>query len=162
MVRQTVEQTREGLDFKEPKTAKSRRLVALPPLTVETMRRHRTEQVQARLLAGASYTDQGLVFSAPDGSIWKPGSFTSAFVAFANSAGFSGLRFHDLRHSHATQLLRQDVHPKIVSERLGHSTIGITMDIYSHVLPGMQEAAALKVDASLRAAIAQGAESTGA
>jgi integrase len=61
------------------------------------------------------------------------------------------VRFHDLRHTHATLLLRQGVHPKIVSERLGHSTVGITLDTYSHVLPGMQEEAARKLDLALRA-----------
>jgi integrase len=64
------------------------------------------------------------------------------------------VRFHDLRHTHATQLLRQGVHPKIVSERLGHSTVGITLDVYSHVLPGMQEEAASRTDAALRTALA--------
>ena len=64
-----------------------------------------------------------------------------------------GLRLHDLRHTHATQLLSQGVHPKIVSERLGHATVAITLDTYSHVLPGMQEEAAQKIDASLRLAI---------
>ena len=64
-----------------------------------------------------------------------------------------GLRLHDLRHTHATQLLSQGVHPKIVSERLGHATVAITLDTYSHVLPGMQEEAAQKIDAALRLAI---------
>lgn len=64
----------------------------------------------------------------------------------------SQLRFHDLRHSHATQLLRHGVHPKVVSERLGHSTVGITLDVYSHVLPGMQEEAAKRIDKALRLA----------
>ena len=63
------------------------------------------------------------------------------------------IRFHDLRHSHATQLLREGTHPKVVSERLGHSKIGVTLDIYSHVMPGMQEEAARCVDAALRSAL---------
>jgi len=63
-------------------------------------------------------------------------------------------RIHDLRHTHATMLLRQGVHPKVVSERLGHASIGITLDTYSHVMPGMQEEAAEKIDAGLRAALA--------
>ena len=60
------------------------------------------------------------------------------------------IRFHDLRHTHAPQLLRQEIHPKVVSERLGHSTIGITLDVYSHVPPGMQEEAARRIDRALR------------
>jgi len=63
------------------------------------------------------------------------------------------IRFHDLRHSHATQMLAAGVHPKIASERLGHSTIGVTLDLYSHVMPGMQADAAEQVDAALQAAI---------
>jgi len=64
------------------------------------------------------------------------------------------VRFHDLRHTHATQLLQAGVHPKVVQERLGHASIGITLDTYSHVMPGMQEEAAKKIDAGLRAALA--------
>ena len=86
---------------------------------------------------------------------WEPDSFTTAFRAFAQSAGFLGLRFHDLRHGHATHLLAQNTHPKIVSERLGHSTIGITLDTYSHVVPSMQEDAARKADETLRVAMGE-------
>jgi integrase len=64
-----------------------------------------------------------------------------------------GIRFHDLRHSHASQLLRDGVSPKVISERLGHSKVGFTLDVYSHLLPGMQEEAARKVDTALRAAL---------
>ena len=71
-----------------------------------------------------------------------------------DNAGFFGSRLHDLRHTHATMLLRAGVHPKVVSERLGHASIAITLDVYSHVLPGMQEAAAELIDAGLRAALA--------
>jgi integrase len=77
-----------------------------------------------------------------------------AFVALVRRTDVPIVRFHDLRHTHATQLLREGVHPKIVSERLGHSTVGITLDVYSHVLPGMQEEAAMRTDAALRAALA--------
>ncbi|RUV56018.1 MAG: integrase [Mesorhizobium sp.] len=63
------------------------------------------------------------------------------------------IRFHDLRHTHATQMLSAGVHPKVASERLGHSTIGITLDLYSHVMPGMQADAAEQVDAALQVAI---------
>ena len=82
-----------------------------------------------------------------------PDSFSTNFAAFIRRSGLKHIRFHDLRHSHATQLLLQGAHPKIVSERLGHSNISITLDTYSHVLPGMQEDAVLKIDTSLRLAI---------
>src|SRR5205823_1920834 len=97
--------------------------------------------------------DEGLVFARADGRVWPPDGLTKAFLAFAAEQGFNGLRFHDLRHTHATQLLRLKMHPKIVSERLGHSNIGITLDTYSHVLPDMQEEAARADDKLLSGAL---------
>jgi integrase len=97
-----------------------------------------------------SWMDQGA--GAVDGGIWSPAAFTDQFRRLTRRHGIA-LRFHDLRHSHATQLLMQGVHPKIVSERLGHSTIALTLDTYSHVLPTMQDEAAALIDASLRAAM---------
>jgi integrase len=88
-----------------------------------------------------------------------PSEITAAFAALIRSMDLPRIRFHDLRHSHATQLLRQGIHPKVVSERLGHSTVGITLDTYSHVLPDMQEEAARKIDTALRAAIKATAKS---
>ena len=102
---------------------------------------------------GPVYQNKDLVFPRSDGSVMAPDSFSTNFAAFIRRSGLKHIRFHDLRHSHATQLLLQGVHPKIVSERLGHSNIGITLDTYSHVLPGMQEDAVLKIDASLRLAM---------
>ena len=153
-VNQTIEQTAErGIAFKEPKTAKSRRLISLGSLTVETLRRHRASQNEARLLLGNSYVDGGLVFPAPAGSVWNPRTFSSAFYRLTSHSGVPRMRFHDLRHSHATQLLVAGVHVKVVSERLGHSTAGITLDTYSHVLPGIQEEAAARIDSAIRGAI---------
>ena len=74
-------------------------------------------------------------------------------ACLAKAKGLPRIRFHDLRHTHATHLLSNGVHPKVAQERLGHSSVGITLDLYSHVLPGMQEDAAAKVDAVIRAAI---------
>lgn len=153
IVNRTLEQTRSGLSFKQPKTAKSRRAVAVGPLVVDALRSHRAAQAQERLQLGASYSDGGLIFPTPDGRPWEPDGFTDAFLAFAGKHGFGGLRLHDLRHTHATQLLRAGTHPKIVSERLGHSNIGITLDTYSHVMPDMQEDAARAADKVLGAAL---------
>ncbi len=152
-VREALEQTKEGVRFKQPKTRGSRRTVDLPGLIVEELRRHKVEQAEQKLSLGPAYQDHDLVFPEPDGRPWAPDRFTSAFSALVCRAGMKGLRLHDLRHTHATQLLSQGVHPKIVSERLGHATVAITLDTYSHVLPGMQEEAAQKIDASLRLAI---------
>jgi integrase len=109
--------------------------VALPALTIEALRQHKKGQSAQRLLLGGAYADHGLVCTSTDGKPWPPNAFSAAFLALASKAGLT-LRFHDLRHTHATQLLRQGVHPKVVSERLGHATVGITLDVYSHVLIG--------------------------
>jgi integrase len=90
----------------------------------------------------------------PDGQPLQPNSLTHEFVRLlAKASGLPDIRFHDLRHTHATHLLASGVHPKVAQERLGHSSVGITLDLYSHVLRGMQEDAAAKVDAAIRAAI---------
>lgn len=137
--------------FGVPKTAKSRRSVPLPPMTVETLREHRRRQKEERLARGPVWQEQGLVFPALDGRPWHPDSLTSMFHELCTHAGLKA-RFHNLRDTHATQLLRAGIHPKIVSERLGHSTIGITMDTYSHLLPGMQDEAVTRIEDALRAA----------
>jgi integrase len=117
------------------------------------LRKHRAEQARERLLMGKGYKDQDLVFAQHDGNVWLPDRFTGSFRRLVRTAKLGHIRFHDLRHSHATQLLMQGVHPKVVSERLGHSSISITLDTYSHVLPGIQEEAAAKIDAALRRAV---------
>ena len=144
-LRRSLEQTRAGLRFKETKNKKGR-VISLPAILVKALREHLAEQNEFKKLFGADYQDQGLVFARPDGSIWKPESFTEEYFRFARKIGVK-VRFHDLRHSHASQLLRAGVPVKVVSERLGHSTVGITLDTYSHILPGMQEEAAQKIDA---------------
>ena len=149
----SVEQTHDGLSFKAPKTAKGRRQVALSKDTVESLRAHKKKQAEARLLLGPGYDNGDLVVARTDGRCLKPDSFTVAFKKFARGFGMPSLRFHDLRHTHATLLLRQGIHPKIVSERLGHATIAITLDTYSHVLPGMQAEAARLIDEALSGAI---------
>jgi integrase len=148
-VRQSLEQTKAGLAFKQPKTQKGRRVVTLPPLTVEALRRHRADQARERLLLGPAYKDHGLVLAYGDGSPLKPAEMTRLFGVLARKAGVRPLSLHKVRHTHATLLLGANVHPKVVSERLGHATVGITLDTYSHVLPNLQEEAARKIDALL-------------
>ena len=148
-VRQSIEQTKAGLAFKQPKTQKGRRVVTLPPMTVDGLRRHKAEQAKERLQLGPAYTDHGLVLARPDGRPQNPEEMTRAFKRFVQRAGVRVLSLHKLRHTHATLLLGANVHPKVVSERLGHATVGITLDTYSHVLPNLQEEAARKIDALL-------------
>ena len=138
--------------FRQPKTAKGRRSIALSPDTVPVLREHRAQQSAGRLHLGAAWNDHDLVFCDPLGLPAHKFQVSSRFIRIARAAGFDGLRFHDLRHTAATLMLGAGVHPKIVSERLGHSTIAITLDTYSHVLPEMQREAAAALDDVLRVA----------
>ena len=113
------------------------------------MRAHRERREADAELLGQKLTGDTLIFSHVDGSPRAPATLTHAFSKLAKRIGLPGVRLHDLRHTHASLLLRQGVHPKIVSERLGHANIQITLDTYSHLLPGLQEAAALKFDDGL-------------
>lgn len=150
-VQQTVQRSRSaGLHVKEPKTQRSRRLVTLPAMAVEALRKHRLEQQKQRFFMGHEYQDHGLVFPRLDGRPQNPDTFSKAFEVIVAKAGLPHIRLHDLRHTHATILLQQGVNPKVVSERLGHSTVNLTLDTYSHVLPGIQEEVAQKVDNLLR------------
>lgn len=147
----SLEVTREGLRYKEPKSSRSRRRIDLSRFLVEALRRHRVEQARERLRLGQVYQNNDLVCAAPDGRPWNPDSLSSAFRKFLLRQKLPLIRFHDLRHTHATSLFRQNIHPKIVSERLGHANVSITLDTYSHVLPGMQREAAEKLDEVLGA-----------
>jgi integrase len=134
-----------GLSFSEPKTDKGRRSVALDPGTVTVLREHRRRQLEERLAWGSVWRDNGLVFCREDGSPVHPDGFTRRFEQHVRAAELPPIRLHDLRHTHATLALAAGVHPKVVQERLGHATISITLDTYSHAIPAMQEEAAAKV-----------------
>jgi len=148
-VQQTLEATKHGLSLKPPKTPKSRRMVPLPAFAIEVLREHERLVAEHRLQLGSAYQNHNLVCAAPDGKPWNPDTLTPAFADFICRSDLPRIRFHDLRHGHATLLLKHGIHPKIVSERLGHATVGLTLDTYSHVLPGMQEQAALALERAL-------------
>ena len=133
------------MTYSAPKTAKSARSVALSRETVNRLRRHRHDQLESRLVLGPAYQDDDLVFATAIGTPYNPSNVRRIWLTITRQAGLQ-MRFHDLRHAHATLMLQQGTHPKIVSERLGHSTIAITLDTYSHVLPGLQREAADKLD----------------
>jgi integrase len=147
----SAEQTDQGVREKETKSGKGRTIV-LSAAEVEELRTHRARQAEGLLALGVRLTDDHHVVARADGQPLQPRSLTHAFVKFARQHGFQ-IRLHDLRHSHATHMLASGVHPKIAQERLGHSSVGITLDLYSHVLPGMQAEAVSKVDAALRDAL---------
>jgi integrase len=126
----------------EPKTVKGKRGLALDPATVAALRQHRKLQAEERLLVGGRWTESGLVFTWPDGRPLHPELFTRWFRRLSKEAGLPHIRLHDVRHSYATAALAAGIPAEIVSERLGHANIAITMDTYSHVLPGMDSLAA--------------------
>jgi integrase len=148
----SAEQTKQGVRLKPPKSGRSR-VVAMPALVVEELRRHRLKQAEELLSLGVRQSDDSYVCLQPNYEPWAPRNLSSAFIKFIKSANLPRVRLHDLRHSHATHLLAANVHPKIVQERLGHANIATTMDLYTHVMPGMQDEAASRVDAALRIAL---------
>lgn len=133
--------------LRQTKTEKSRRLVALSPSTAIVLREHRESLNKTReSLDYPELTNTDYVFCQFDGKPLLPNTVTHNWIKLARKCGLRGVRLHDARHTHASYMLKQGVHPKIVQERLGHSSIQITLDTYSHVAPGMQEAAAEKFD----------------
>jgi integrase len=135
--------------YQDPKSAKGRRLISLTPSSALTLRSLRERQETDGLLQGYEVNDETPVFRYSNGSPFLPMGFSGAFTRIMRKAGLKGYRLHDARHAHATLMLRQGVHPKIVQERLGHAKVGTTLDIYSHVTAGMQEAAALAFENGL-------------
>jgi integrase len=133
----------------EGKAAGSRRVVNLPQSLVSLLATHRRQQ-QALRAGMSEWHDYDLVFCDEHGEPFNPHGFESSWRHICHKAGLEGVRFHDLRHTHATELLRAGVHPKIVSERLGHASVTMTLDRYSHAVPDLQSEAAEKTDALLR------------
>ena len=128
--------------------------MTLPSFAVDELRRLKREQAESLLVLGGRQTGETLVCARRDGGPLQPQSLTHEFPWFlARLKDFPRVRFHDLRNSHATQLLLAGVHPKVAQERLGHSTVTTTLDLYSHVTATMQEDAAGRLDAAFRGAI---------
>jgi len=125
----------------EPKTARGRRVVALDPQTVGVLTAQAARQL-AEQAESESWDDTGLVFTDKDGQALHPWLVSRCFRAAVKEAMLPDIRLHDLRHTHATLALQAGIHPKVISERLGHATVSITLDTYSHAIPAMQEDAA--------------------
>ena len=149
---ESAEQTVEGVRYKEPKSGNTR-TVALSIGVAEQLKAHRARQAEELLRLGLRPNAGSFVVSQVDGRPLQPRSITHEWVRLIEKTSLPRIRFHDLRHTHASQMLSAGVHPKVASERLGHSTIGITLDLYSHVMPGMQADAAEQVDAAIRGAV---------
>jgi len=150
-VRRTLTRHRGSLLLGEPKTKRSRRTVRLTEPAVDALSDHLARQLVQIESLGDLYRDQGLVFATQKGTLVNPSNLRKcSFAPLLEKAGLPRIRFHDLRHTCATLLLARNVNPKIVSEMLGHATVAITLDTYSHVLPDMQDSATRALEDVLR------------
>jgi len=141
----------KGLHMSSPKTQRSRRQVMLSKTAVEALARRREAQHRERARQGDKWQDGDFIFTSRNGQpIYATNVVNRWFPKLLRSAGLPRIRFHDLRHTAATLLLGQGVHPKIVSEMLGHTSIGITLDLYSHATPTIQKEATAAFDRLLR------------
>lgn len=135
-----------SFELAEPKTAAGRRQIDIPNSVLKILNAHR-----ARMAAeGHAQPDSPMFCGERGGPLQHNNLVNRSFKPLLERAGLPPIRFHDLRHTSATMLLGLGVHPKVVSERLGHAQIGLTLDLYSHVLPSMQKAAAAKIDSVFR------------
>jgi len=138
-----------GFAIEPPKTARSRRTIPLTAVAIEALRRHKIRQAEERLAFPGEWAHPEQVFTGPDGAYIDGRSLRYVFEPFLTRAGLQRIRIHDLRHSAATFMLAQGIHPRIVSDILGHSTTALTMDVYSHVTEGMTRSAMAGMDAAL-------------
>ena len=131
-----------GVIVSEPKTIKGRRSIALDPGTIEVLKAQAQQQLVDQAEKAEAWRDSGYVFTKESGEPVHPQMVSRGFAQAIAAAKLPQIRLHDLRHTHATLALQAGIHPKVVSERLGHATIAITLDTYSHAIPAMQEEAA--------------------
>ena len=147
-VRRTVSEPKGEYIFEPPKSGKARS-IRLTRKATSALREHRKHQLEKRTGRPGPWEDQGLVFPSGVGTPISGGNLTRAFKIMLGPAGLPETRFHDLRHTCATLLLRQSVNPKYVQDPLGHADISLTLNVYRHVLPDMGDAAAGAMDAAL-------------
>ncbi len=149
-VRRTLTTAKGGPVLSAPKTKGSRRTVKLPQTALEALRSHLERQLGEIDRVGGLWRENGLIFASEVGEpLDRRYITTHRFKPLLERAGLPQIRFHDLRHTCATLLLTKNVNPKIVSEMMGHSSIAITLDTYSHVLPNMQDSAAKAMEDAL-------------
>lgn len=149
-VTQALYQRKAGIPtFTEPKTPQSKRAIQISDAVIKALEKHKAEQDKNRSYFTSKYAPYDLVCCMQDGKPINPESLSSYFADTTKRLGFP-VRFHDLRHTHASLLLKAGINPKIVSERLGHNSIEITLNTYSHVMPGLQKEAADKFEEMLK------------
>ena len=145
-IRHALQRIDSKLQLVEPKSARSRRTIVLPDVVRDALRAHRVRQAEQRLGVGAEWEETGFVFTTAFGKPLNDSNVTHMFQRHLARAGLPHQRFHDLRHACASLLLAQGVSPRVVMELLGHSQITLTLNTYSHVLPGLQKQAAAQMD----------------
>lgn len=150
-VHRAIKRKNGGYELKDLKNDSSYRSISMSESLLFELKKHKNKQNEHKLKTGEDYDDQGFVVATALGTFVLPTNIGRTFRLLIAKLEVKKIRFHDLRHTHASLLFKQNVHPKIVQERLGHSTIQITLDTYSHMLPNMQEAAAQKLDEIFKA-----------
>ena len=152
-VSQVLYKRRGVCEFKEPKTSHSRRRVAMTPKLALFLKEYRAEREMLYQQLGKEFTLDDLVFTSVEGKPIDPCVLTHAFGRMARQVGLEGVRFHDLRHTFASLMFLRGAKPKVISEALGHSSVAFTMDVYSHIISGMQEDAMVLLDEVLPAGV---------
>jgi integrase len=142
---QTILSINGKIAVSEPKTARGRRPIALDPSTVAMMHEHRRRMLEERMLIAPDHSDEGLVFHRADGSALRPETVSTTFLRRQAKLDLPRLTLKGLRHTWATLALEQGIHPRVVQERLGHSTVNITLQVYSHVSPTLHDEAANQI-----------------
>lgn len=138
--------TKNGLIIKQPKTNSGIRTIAISETLIKILKRHKLKQMQNKIRLGKEYNDNNMVCCYEDGHLFNPKRFSAKFNEFLIKNNLPVIRFHDLRHSHASLLVKMGIQPKEISSRLGHSNIGITMDLYSHLYEDVDRNVANKFD----------------
>lgn len=144
----TLQAVKRELIMREPKTFAGHRLIPLTAETIDALRERSAAQADY-IATHDHYSSEGLVVCREDGSPWHPSTFSAAWIRARKTAGVT-IRFHELRHTHASLLVRSGAHPKTLQERLGHSSAAFTMSVYAHLLPGVQEEAVANLEAMLK------------
>jgi integrase len=159
-VQRQLQRLKEGIGFTEPKSDAGKRTIVLGKAMMEKLRKHIEIQDLEKSLAGSRWQENDLIFSSTIGTPFEPRNLFRIYKELLKQASLPDIRFHDLRHTAATLMFKQGVHPKVVQERLGHSDIALTLNTYSHVLPSMQDDAAdlldellvpIKIDSDMKA-----------
>jgi integrase len=149
LVRYQLQRIDGKLRLVEPKTPRSIRVLMLPGLAISALAAHKARQEKEKAFAGSRWVETGMVFTTTIGTMLDQRNLLREFYRILDTSDVPRVRFHDLRHSAATLLLAQGVHPRVVMDMLGHSSIAVTLDTYSHVIPDLQRESASKMDAIL-------------